>query len=244
MNAIRRILLALYSLVLLAALAGAGALAWNQDEKLDLDIDGKLNIQAFIDSTNTAKWALTGVLAGLALLALITLLIAIWPRRENRGPLRIRQSEGGIVEVTPAAIESVLRDELESLPEVRRATPKVRIAGGAIDTYLDAEIEPSVSIAQATRLLSSTTDQVLKEHVGATAARRPTIRISYQEMNARPVRDQRRPAFSEGSPTAAQPNLAPQHEARDADAGYPQDPSAGQRYDAVQDEAPLTNDGR
>ena len=46
MNALRRILLVFYSLVLLAALGGIGALAWNQDQQLDLDVED-LNIQAF-----------------------------------------------------------------------------------------------------------------------------------------------------------------------------------------------------
>ena len=35
MNALRRILLVFYSLLLLAALGGVGALAWNQDELRD-----------------------------------------------------------------------------------------------------------------------------------------------------------------------------------------------------------------
>lgn len=232
MNAVRRIFLALYSLVLLAALAGIGALAWNQDEKLDLSI-GELNIQGFVDASDGARWALTGVLAAIGLFALVTLVLAVVPpRASSKSPLRIRQSEGGIVEVTPQAIEALLRDELQALPEVRRATPRVRLSGGAVDTYLDAEIEPSVSIAQATRMLSGTVEQVLKEHVGVTTVRRPTIRISYEEMAARPAgmrRPMPRPATDPAFESSAYP---------------PQDGTTAQRYDAAQDEAPLTNDGR
>ena len=97
MNALRRILLVFYSLVLLAALGGIGALAWNQDQQLDLDVED-LNIQAFIEADNAEKWVLTGIIAGIGLFALITLLIAIWPRRRpSRGALRIRQTDGGTV---------------------------------------------------------------------------------------------------------------------------------------------------
>lgn len=194
MNAFRRVILVFYSLLLLAAVGGVGSLAWNQDEKLDLEIND-LNIQAFVDAGDGAKWALTGVLAGLGLLAIITLMIAIWPKRSayrSKDTLRIRQSDGGTVEVTAGAIESLLRQELEALPEVRTALPRVRLSGGAVDTHLDAKIEPSVSIAEATKLLSGTVDQVLRELVGVTAIRRPIIRITYDEMNARPTGSLRR----------------------------------------------------
>jgi hypothetical protein len=189
MNGVRRVFLALYSLVFLAALGGIGALAWNQDQQLDLKID-KLKMQAFVDASNGAKWALTGALAGIALIGLYTLLAAIWPSRSgysSKGTLRIKQADGGTVEVTAEAVESLLKVELEALPEVRSAAPRVKLAGGAVDTYVDANIEPSASIAQATKLLSGTIEQVLKEHVGVTAVRRPVIRITYDEMGVRPA---------------------------------------------------------
>jgi hypothetical protein len=189
MNVVRRLFLAVYSLVFLAAVGGVIALAWNQDEQLDLNI-GDLNMQALINAGDNAKYALTAVLAGLAVIGLITLLIALWPKRsgyDSKGTLRIRQSDGGTVEVSATAIESLLRTELQALPEVRTAEPKVKLAGGAVDTYVEANIEPSVSIANATKLLSGTIDQVLREHVGVTAIRRPVVRITYDEMGVRPV---------------------------------------------------------
>ncbi|MEO8540845.1 MAG: alkaline shock response membrane anchor protein AmaP [bacterium] len=196
MNVVRRVLLALYSLVFLAALGGIAKLAWFQDEQLDINIKS-LNLQAFISSSDPAKYNLSSVLAGLAVLGFITLLIAIWPRRSkyrSKGTLRIRQADGGTVEVTALAIESLLKSELEALPEVRSAAPRVRLAGGAVDTYIDANIEPSASIAQATKLLGSTVEQTLKEHVGVTSVRRPVIRITYDEMGVRPAGARRPPA--------------------------------------------------
>jgi len=96
-NALRRIFLVVFSIVLLAAVGGIAALAWNQDEQLDLEVSD-LNIQAFIDAGDGAKWALTGILAGIGLLAVIALILAIWPSRQgSRGALRIRQSDGGTV---------------------------------------------------------------------------------------------------------------------------------------------------
>lgn len=212
MNALRRILLVFYSLLLLAALGGVGALAWNQDEQLDLEVED-LNVQAFIEADNAEKWVLTGILAAVALFAIITLLIAVWPRRRgSRGALRIRQADGGTVEVTSTAIESLLKGEIEALPEVQTAAPRVTLAGGAVDTFLDVQIEPSANIAHVTKLLGATVEETLREQVGVTAIRKPTVRISYDEMAARPVpvrraptpppdlRPQHTPAFESGAP--------------------------------------------
>jgi hypothetical protein len=204
-NALRRIFLVVYSVLLLAAVGGITALAWNQDEQLDLNVSN-LNIKAFVEASNGAKWALTGVLAGIALIATISLLMAVWPSRQRGGgALRIVQADGGTVEVTSSAIESLLKDELEALSEVQSATPKVKLSGGAVDTYLDVQIEPSASIAHATTLLGSTVEETLREQVGVTSVRRPVIRISYDELAARPV-GARRPR-----PPMPQAEMRPQH---------------------------------
>lgn len=189
MNVVRRVLLAIYSLLLLAAVGGLAGLAWNQDQQLDLTID-QFNLQGFVDASDGAKWIFTGVLAAVGLVALITLLMAVWPKRSgysSKGTLRIKQADGGTVEVTAGAIESLLRGELEALPEVRSATPRVRLSGGAVDTYLDANVEPSASIAQATKLITKTVEDTLRDHVGVTAVRRPVIRVTYDEMGVRPA---------------------------------------------------------
>jgi hypothetical protein len=194
-NALRRFLLVLHALLLLGVVGGLISLAWDQDEQLDLNISD-LNVQAFVEAGDNAKYAFTAVLGLIALVALISLLVALWPQREGRrGALKIKQTDGGFVEVTPGAIEALLRDELEALPEVRRANPRVRLNGGAIDTHVDADIEPSASIAHITKVLSSTVDSTLREHVGVTSARRPVIRINYDEAAARPIPGRRvRPA--------------------------------------------------
>ena len=145
MNALRRILLAFYSILLLAAVGGVIALVWNQDKKLDLEV-GSFNAEAFVSSSDNAKWAVTGILAAIALFAFVTLLISFL-RTSNRskGTLRLKQSDGGTVEVSAANLETLIREELEQLPEVRRVEPQVRVASGVVDTHLDATIEPSAS---------------------------------------------------------------------------------------------------
>ncbi len=201
MNALRRILLAFYSVLLLAATGGIIALAWNQDKKLDLEA-GSFNLEAFIISSDNAKWAVTGILAAIGLFAFITLVISFMRASQgSKGTLRLKQADGGTVEVTAGNIETLLREELESLPEVRRVVPRVRVNSGAVDTHLDATIEPSASIAHATAVLGDGVATVLREQVGVTSVRRPTIRISYDEMAARPVGVRREPMENRYRPT-------------------------------------------
>lgn len=188
MNGLRRTLLAFYSLVIIAASGGLIGLAWNQDRKLDLSM-GDLNLQAFITSGDGAKWLLTGICALVAVFGLLTLIIAVLRPSAARstGTLRLRQADGGSVEVTAGAIESLLKEELESYPEVRRLDPRVRVNNGAVETYLDAVIEPNASIASVTSVLGQGVAQILRDQVGVTNVRRPNVKISYEEGGQRMV---------------------------------------------------------
>ncbi|WP_322819808.1 alkaline shock response membrane anchor protein AmaP [Tepidiforma sp.] len=188
MNAIRRVLLALYSLLLLAACGGLLALAWNQDKKLDIQL-GEFNIQAFIVSSDGARAIFAVIIAAVALVAFFSLVASVWrssaPR--SRGVLALRQEDGGMVEVPAQTLEAILREALQLLPEVRRAEPRVDVRAGAVESHIDATIQPSVSIAAATKVMVDTVHAVLREQVGVTNVRRPAIRITYDELAARPA---------------------------------------------------------
>ena len=187
MNGLRRGFLVVYSLLLIGAAGGLIALSWNQDRKLDLKM-GDFNLQAFVTSTSNAKYGVTAMLGAIALIGFVGLVVAVLPASSrSRGTLRMRQADGGTVEVTAVAIESLLRQELEQLPDVRSVVPKVGLSGGAVDTSLVATIEPSASIAQVTNDLAQGVASVLRTQVGVTNVKRPAIRINYDEMNARPV---------------------------------------------------------
>jgi hypothetical protein len=192
MNGLRRTFLALYSLLLIAAAAGIGVLAWNQDQKLDLNVSD-LNLTAAITTDDSLKWSLTALMVAIGLLGVMTFLLAVAKTAESRSTLRMKQADGGTVEVSNEAIENLLRDELERLPEVRRVAPKVRLSGGAVETSLDAWIEPSASIAHATTVLGQGVAGVLRDQVGVTNVRRPAIRIHYDEVSARPVPGRTKP---------------------------------------------------
>lgn len=195
MNVLSRIVLALYSLLWIAACAGLGVLLWNDDEMLDLDARG-VNLRAFfqVDDADLERGVLTAILAVAGVIGLLTLLLAFRRQGASRGALRMRQQDGGVVEVTAVAIESLLKGELEQLPEVREADVKVSLRGGVVDTSISALIEPSASIAHVTASVGETVAGVLREQVGVTAVRRPTVHIRYDEIQARPVGARPRPA--------------------------------------------------
>lgn len=185
MNAFSRVCLALYSLVWIAACAGIAALAWNDDQKLDLTL-GSVNAQAFIASDSTDRWIVTAILALLGMVGLVTLLAAL--RRApagTRGSLRLRDADGGVVEVSAAAIEAVLRSELERIPFVRRVSASVVAEGDIVVPDVAVAVDPGASIADLTATINSAIATTLREQVGAARVRRPSIRVTYDEVAAR-----------------------------------------------------------
>lgn len=191
MNVLRRLFLSFYSLLLAGAAAGFIVLTWNDSDQLDVNLIRKLNLRAFITAPNTnAQVLFTVILGAIITLALFTFVLSYLPqgiRSSTKGALRLKQADGGTVDVPVSALETLLREELEALPEIRSAKPIVRVTGGVVSMDLFLAIEPSASIAQVTALAGNTCAHTLKEQVGVTAVRRPHVRISYDEVSARPI---------------------------------------------------------
>lgn len=222
MNVVRRLFLALYSILLIAAAGGLLALAWNEGQQLDLNV-GNFNLQGLINTDDPAKAVWTVIMAAVVVLGLFTLFVALAPgvAGSSKGTLRMRQADGGMVEVTADALESMLQDELEQLPEVREAYPRVRLSGGAVDTETTVVIEPSANISTVTSAVADATARALRENVGVTSVRRPNIRIRYDEVNARPAgaRGRSKPqaaTYSErelpSAPPGERPVAPPEHD--------------------------------
>jgi len=186
MSVLARFFLALYSLLLIAACAGMVALAFNDDEMLDLSI-GDFTIRALVDSTDGARWAVTVILGAVGLLSALTLVIALlpWHGRHRAGQVRIQRAGGGTVEITTSALERLLHEEIQGLPGVRQVSPQVRTRGDTIESEITLSIDSGANIAEVTSTVSEATGAVLREQVGATQVRRPTIRITYDELDVR-----------------------------------------------------------
>lgn len=192
MSVAARIFLAIYSLIWVAACVGFAVLAWNDNQMLDLAV-GDLGLQAFFETENAGaeRWALTAILAVLALIGAFTFFLALW-RRTSRGEMQIEQDDGTVIEITPDAVESLLREEIERLPDVRQADPTVRFVKNAVDSHVSVVVEPSATIAQVSSAVTQVTAHVLRDEIGVTKLRRPVVRIGYDEIAARPVSRQGR----------------------------------------------------
>lgn len=233
---LRRALLALYSLVFIAACGGLIGLVWNEDQKLDIDVNNDFNLQAFVTATDSAQALATIVFAVLILFGLWTLLMALLPTGEaaSSGLLRLKQSDGGSVEVTSQALERLVREEVEALPEVRQAVPRVKVSGGAVDTDALVVIEPQESIAHVTTVVNDAINRAFKEQVGVTNVKRPNIRISYDPVKGRPISEGGAPRRVEATravpaaPTDDSERLAwppPPRDVRPADASSDESPA-------------------
>lgn len=230
MNILRRLILAIYSLLLIALCGSLIGLTWADDQQFNWDVGG-WNLQAFVDSSNSGKIIFTIILAAIALVGVLTLVLAVF--RESvgarRGSLRLRQSDGGSIEVTSRAIETILREELQRLPDVKSVDARVRSVNGAVDTALDAAIAPTANIATVTTTLSQGVANVLREKVGVTNVRRPSIRISQDESApwSSPAATQVAPHADNVARSAPAPAGADYSPGRSEDVAAPEPPVSG-----------------
>ncbi len=224
MNVLARFYLAVYGLLLIAACGGLIALSFAEDEKLDVSV-GDYNLQALVITSDGARIAVTVMLVAVALLGAISLLIAFlpWHRNDRDTTVRIQRGGGGTVEITTSAIERTLADELRPLPGVREVSPVVRVRGGTVESDITVSIDAGANIADVTATVAEATGSVLREQIGATQVRRPTIRITYDEIqvrhpvSSRPVSPPEGPLPAPPPPTATQAARWP-HEAPSAEA--------------------------
>ena len=187
MNFFNRFFLVIYSLLFIAACAGLVVMAWNQDQKLDIVL-GSFNLQAFILSNDSDRWLFTAMMGLLAMIGVISLITAFsrGGKSASSGTVRLRATDGGVVEIDASAVEALLRSNLESLPQVRQASPHVKASKGSVETDITVSVYPGASISDITHTVNETTANVLRQQVGATQVRRPVLHITYDELAAVP----------------------------------------------------------
>lgn len=217
MNLFNRTFLIIYSILLIAACAGLAVLAWNTGQMLDIEA-GNFELQAFILTEGTDRWIFTAILGAVGLVGLVTLVTAVRPGRRaavSGGNVRIRRDDGAVVDVDTNVIESMLREELERLDQVRLASAVVSTRKDVVESDITVTIQPYASIADVTDDILDATADVVRNQVGVEKVRRPTLHITYDEIEARPATMHRRPsrpAISEDElppPPAEQPYREP-----------------------------------
>lgn len=208
MNVFNRTFLGIYSLLWFAACVGLIAMAWNTNQKLDINV-GTFHLEAFILSETSDRWIFTAGVGALGLIGLVTFFSAFRSSRPKQsGTVRVRRRSGASVDVTTEVVESLVRDKLEALPHIRQATPLIRSRGDVVETDITVSIDTLASISDVTDRVMDTTRQVLKQEVGADQIRRPVVHITYEELDARPagrLRPQATPRFQDDELPAPPP---------------------------------------
>ena len=187
MSDLRRVALAIYSALALALCLGLVALAWDEGRQLDLDL-GNFRLVSFIDAGTAAKWMFTVVLGLFAALAGLTFVLAAFPEsRARRGTVQLKQPGGARIEVDTGTLETIVKEEVERLPDVRLAQARVRVEGNALETDLAMIVEHGANIAHVSAAAAHTAASALAGQTGEAEVRRPTVRVSYDSLAAIPI---------------------------------------------------------
>ncbi len=126
-----------------------------------------------------AKVVFTLIMAALMALGLAGFVLAFFRKSTTRsGVLRLKQSEGGIVEVPASALEALVVHALGEMDVIAHAEASVALRGGTVATELDLTIGPGASISEVTAGANECLGDVLRDMVGITNVRRPLVRIT------------------------------------------------------------------
>jgi hypothetical protein len=181
MTILGRIFLALFSLAWIAAAGALTALAWNEGQMLDLEIES-FTVQAWIDGNTFSKVLFSTVMALVMLIGLVGFVLAfVRTNTTRKGSLRLRQAEGGVVEVPATALEALVVHALGEMEVIESATAHVALRGGTVESELDLTIGPGASISEVTAGANECLTEVLQEMVGVKNVRRPLVRITIDD---------------------------------------------------------------
>ncbi len=108
MSVLGRIFLAVFSLGWIAVAGGLTALAWNDEQMLDLQVD-TFTVQAWVDGDTVEKVLFSLVMAVLVAIGLGGFMLAFVRKSSTgKGMLRLQQTEGGVVELPATALEALV----------------------------------------------------------------------------------------------------------------------------------------
>ena len=188
MSSFNRAFLVIYSTLWILACVGLVALAWNRSQQLDLRA-GDLNIQAFVDASDSVRLAFTALMGVLSLLGVITIVTALSRPQVAKAAtgriIRVASAGGGWANVPIANIELLLRNELESFPEIRSANVRLREVGSVVETDLELTIAPDIAVAYVDALAAEVTTAILRDRIGIEQFARPNVRASFDTSGAR-----------------------------------------------------------
>ena len=155
MNLADRIVLTLYTLIMLAISAAVVLVS--------LGMVGYHNLSIFMDLIN-GNWAfaLGGVVMFLVSLHLLITGIGI-----GGGSLKLADGAGGKVTVSRRALEHYIEDLAEEIYGIHHTKVVIKLQEEAIGVRINATIEPGINIPEATKDVRDNIKESVKKAIGA-----------------------------------------------------------------------------
>jgi hypothetical protein len=120
---------------------------------------------------------LVGILLALIVDLVCILLIVLEVRRSASRSIRVEQASGGEVTLSIASIADQVKAEVNQLPEVLQAKPKVTAKRKGVLVELDAKIAAEAGVPGKAEKIVETVRRVVEEKMGLRLARAPKVNI-------------------------------------------------------------------
>lgn len=155
MNLVDRIILTLYTMIMLAISAAVVLVS--------LGMVGYRNLSNFMDLIN-GNWAfaLGGVVMFLLSIHLLITGIGI-----TSGSLKVGEGPGGKVTVSRRALEHYIEDLAEEIYGIHHTKVVVKLQEESLSVRINATIEPGINIPEATKEVRNNIKESVKKAIGA-----------------------------------------------------------------------------
>jgi len=141
-----------------------------------------------------------GILLALIVNLIGILLIVLEVRRPAPGGIKVEQASGGEVTLSVASIAEQLKAELNQLPEIVQAKPKVSAKRKGVFVEVDARIAAESGVPNKAERIVEAIRRVVETQMGLKLARPPKVNIEAVRSSA----GTRRPAAEVTSDSAAE----------------------------------------
>lgn len=109
--------------------------------------------------------------AGIALVVLALVLLVLELRRPRRRTVKVRQTSGGMVELTTESVARGLEYHIAQLPGVRQVRPRVASTGKAVGVVLDLELDPAVDVPAKSEEVVQLAREIVEGRLGLRLGR-------------------------------------------------------------------------
>jgi hypothetical protein len=166
------------------------------------------SLAGFVTNAPWYQIVLPGVILAFVLDVVLVLFIVLEVRPPRARFIRVEKAAGGEVELNASSIVDRLKQEVDVLPGIISAKPKITTKRDGIMVHLQADVAEGSDLPTQGELIASTIREVIEDTIGLKMARAPkvslrTVSYSQPAQPKKPVEGGKRPPAKpkESSPT-------------------------------------------